>query len=366
MRVGLVIYGSLDTLSGGYLYDRKLVAHLRAAGDTVEIFSLPWRNYAQHLTDNFSNALYQNIARASLDILIQDELNHPSLIRLNQRLRANIPYPIVSLVHHLRCSEKHPRLFKAFYRRVERAYLRDIDAFILNSETTYRAVCDVLHRRALARHVIAFPAGDRFQPDLSAQHIAARAHEPGPLRLVFVGNIIARKGLHTLLDALAQLPREKFSLTIIGNRDIDAAYTRRLDAKIRAHNLDNVQFAGALSDEELARVLHSSHVLAVPSEYEGYGIVYLEGMSFGLPALGTTAGAAREIIMDGENGFLIAPGDAAALSARLTHFANDRAFLETCSLAAQARFLQQPGWDASMAHVRHALLEWSAPGAIVP
>ena len=53
MRIGLVIYGSLDTLSGGYLYDRKLVEYLRAQGDTVEVISLPWRNYAAHLTDNF-------------------------------------------------------------------------------------------------------------------------------------------------------------------------------------------------------------------------------------------------------------------------------------------------------------------------
>ena len=53
MKIGLIIYGSLDTLSGGYLYDRMLVDYLRAQGDTVEIISLPWRNYAAHLTDNF-------------------------------------------------------------------------------------------------------------------------------------------------------------------------------------------------------------------------------------------------------------------------------------------------------------------------
>jgi hypothetical protein len=48
MRLGLVIYGSLNTFSGGYLYDRKLVEHLRRAGDEVEIVSLPQRSYAQH------------------------------------------------------------------------------------------------------------------------------------------------------------------------------------------------------------------------------------------------------------------------------------------------------------------------------
>lgn len=51
MHVAL-IYGSLDTLSGGYLYDRKLVEHLRARGDVVDVISLPWRNYGRHLLDN--------------------------------------------------------------------------------------------------------------------------------------------------------------------------------------------------------------------------------------------------------------------------------------------------------------------------
>ena len=53
MKIGFLIYGSLDTLSGGYLYDRKLVEYLRTQGDTVQIISLPWRNYAAHLSDNF-------------------------------------------------------------------------------------------------------------------------------------------------------------------------------------------------------------------------------------------------------------------------------------------------------------------------
>jgi hypothetical protein len=87
MKLGLVIYGSLDTLSGGYLYDRKLVEYLRSQGDIVEIISLPWRNYASHLTDNFSFKLSTN-----LDILIQDELNHPSLI---WQIRG-ASYPVIS------------------------------------------------------------------------------------------------------------------------------------------------------------------------------------------------------------------------------------------------------------------------------
>src|SRR3989304_6666951 len=108
MKIGLIIYGSLNTLSGGYLYDRKLADYLRAQGDTVEVISLPWRNYAAHLTDNLSFKL-----PGDLDILLQDELNHPSLIGAN---RSKHSHPVISLVHHLRCSEARAAWQNDFYQ----------------------------------------------------------------------------------------------------------------------------------------------------------------------------------------------------------------------------------------------------------
>src|SRR6266508_575338 len=142
MRIGLVIYGTLDTMSGGYLYDRKLVEYLRSQGETVEIISLPWRNYAAHLTDNFRIRLPKGF-----DVLIQDELNHPSLLFAN---RGKHPYPVISLVHHLRCSELRPKWQNAFYRMVEQKYLRSVDGFVFNSRTTARAVNNLLKNRKLS------------------------------------------------------------------------------------------------------------------------------------------------------------------------------------------------------------------------
>lgn len=56
VRVGLVVYGSLDTLSGGYLYDRMLVRQFLLAGHQVVLLSLAWRDYAKHLGDKFRTA----------------------------------------------------------------------------------------------------------------------------------------------------------------------------------------------------------------------------------------------------------------------------------------------------------------------
>jgi glycosyltransferase involved in cell wall biosynthesis len=93
-------------------------------------------------------------------------------------------------------------------------------------------------------------------------------------------------------------------------------------------------------------------VLAVPSSYEGFGIAYLEGMSFGLPAIGTTAGAASEIITDGVDGYLVRPEDPETLAARLSVLARDRALLERLSLNALERYRRQPKWEETAARIR--------------
>ncbi len=360
MRVGLIIYGSLDTISGGYLYDRQLVEYLRSCGDTVEIFSLPWRSYPRHLLDNFSNALYQQVRAAELDVLLEDELNHPSLLRFNRRLRGQVRYPLVSIVHHLRGCETHPSAVRAWYRWIERRYLASVDGFICNSETTQHAIAAALDRTKLARSVVAYPAGDRFASPITPELIEQRAHEVGPLRLVFVGNVIPRKGLLILLEALLQLPAGTCQLTVVGNTDLDELHMRVVYHLLMVTSLSGVTLTGVVSDAELAAILARSHVVVVPSEYEGFGIVYLEGMGFGLPAIGTTSGAAEEIITDGLNGYLITPNDPAALAKCLATLASDRDRLAHMSRAAHERFLAQPKWNDSMARIRQALLDWTS------
>ncbi len=354
MKIGLIIYGSLQPISGGYLYDRKLVNWLRGQGDALEIISLPWSSYGRHLGHNFSRDLLGRLREASFDLLLQDELNHPSLFWLNGRLRPQISYPIISIVHHLRSSESHPRGLTPLYRQIERSYLHSVDGFIFNSQTTKRVVEEMAASEK--PFVVATPAGDRFQPDLSADEIMARCREAGPLRLLFVGNLIGRKGLHDLVTALAQFPSSDWRLDVVGETAVDPAYTRRIQQQITQSGLLKcITLHGAVSDDALATLYRHSHLLVVPSHYEGFGIVYLEGMSFGLPAIGSTSGAAGEIIQDGENGFLIGGGETAVLSQRLQYLHQHRDELARLSLHARQSFLTWPTWDESMAKIRNFL-----------
>jgi glycosyltransferase involved in cell wall biosynthesis len=353
MRFGLIIYGSLETISGGYLYDRKLVEYLRRQGDQVQVISLPWRGYARHLLDNFSEALRRRLVKSDFDVLLQDELNHPSLFGLNRRLKSALPYPVFSIVHHLRCSEFRPAWQNRLYRRVESSYLHSVDGYIFNSQTTRQAVHRLDPKLVDRPYVVAYPAGDHIAPTITEAEIAQRAVEPGALRLLFVGNLIPRKGLHTLLDALQHIPEDACELSVVGSQAVDPIYAQAIRRQIDQAGLaGRVRLLGALSQEELVDLLRSHQVLVVPSSYEGYGIVYLEGMGFGLPAIGATAGAAGEIITHEIDGYLIPPQASQALAEHLVGLSRDRLRLREMSLAARRRYQAQPTWNQTAGQIR--------------
>jgi len=362
MKIALLIYGSLETISGGYLYDRKLVQYLRDQGDSVEIISLPWRSYPRHLTDNLRPALYRRLLQLDVDLLLQDELNHPSLFWINQRLRNRVRYPIISIVHHLRISEQHKSINRwlrpvdfiqaqpAAYRLVEKRYLQTVDGFIFNSQTTRDTVSalDI----DTSRSVIAYPAADHLPVPATLQRKPA-LHKP--LRILFVGNLIKRKGAHHLIAALTALPADAWTLDIVGSPAVDPHYAEAIRQQIAVADLAHkIAIHGGVRDEELIGKYYHNDLLIVPS-YEGFGIVYLEAMGFGLPVIASTAGAAHEIVSEGENGFLVAPDDVATLSRQIKTVIDDRTLLHKMSQAARRRYERHSTWYDTAAQIRNWL-----------
>jgi glycosyltransferase involved in cell wall biosynthesis len=349
MRVALAVYGRLGTRSGGFRYDRRLVEGLRAAGDSVTVVELPWRSYGRGLLDNLDSRFVRRFPDA--DVILQDELAHPSLVGTNRRLST----PVVSVVHHLRASEGGR--MAPLYRRVERAYLDTLAGAVCNSTATRDSVTDL--GVPAPDTVVAPPAGDRFDPEIDAGEIAARAAER-PLRLVFVGGLTPRKGLDTLVEGLAAADADA-ELTVVG-RPREGDYTAAVRRLIRRRGLGGrVRMAGELADPELESVLRSSHALAVPSRYEGFGIVYLEGMSFGLPALASRAGGASDVVTDGEDGLLVPPDSPSAV-ARAIEELDDPDRLAAMGVTARERYERHPGWGETTERVR-GLLAPAAEGA---
>ncbi|MEJ2718328.1 MAG: glycosyltransferase family 4 protein, partial [Deltaproteobacteria bacterium] len=260
------------------------------------------------------------------------------------RLRGRVRYRLVSIVHHLRCSELRAPGKNALYRAIEARYLSSVDGFVFNSQTTRAAVENLV--TSVKDSIIAYPAGDQLDPDISPERIEDRCRAPGPIRVLFVGSLIRRKELHTLISAIALLPPDLCRLDVVGGLDADTAYVREIRAMIEQEKVSgHVRLLGPVDQAELYGLLARSHVMAVPSSYEGFGIVYVEGMGFGLPAIASTAGAAHEIITHNLNGFLVNPGDPEQLSSCIRELSVDRDRLTRMSLAALDRYRAHPTWD---------------------
>jgi glycosyltransferase involved in cell wall biosynthesis len=234
-----------------------------------------------------------------------------------------------------------------------------VDGFIFNSKTTQKVVIELIESKK--PRVIAYPPTDRFGGPISQEEIVRRA-QTNPLRILFLGNVIERKGLHTLLKAVSGQQvavsdqRLAFSIDVVGSLTSDPAYTKRIQELIARHHLSSFVFLhGSLDQAALVEKLKHAHVLVIPSSYEGFGIAYLEGMCYGLPAIGTTAGAAGEIIEAGHTGYLIEPNDSRSLATQLRSLAEDRGLLTRLSLEARQRYLHQPAWTETAQSIRNFL-----------
>lgn len=356
MHLGLILYGDLGIRTGGFIYDRHVVEGLRRAGHKVSIHSLAWRSYLPQLTDNFKS-LIPWLFDVQPDILLQDELVHPSFFIQNRYLKREYDKPLISIVHHLRSSEVAPEALKLIYRAIERAYLKTVDGYICNSQTTLDSLRS-LSGSDITPAIVAYPGRDHVQPNFSEALITERSQEPGPIRLLFLGSIIPRKGLVVLIEALAGMDHNAWRLDVVGDDTIDAQYTISIKRRIEHHRLQpNINWQGMLDDSELQAIWSRTHALVVPSSYEGFGIVYLEAMAYGVIPIASSAGGANELIEHDHNGFLVRPGDVVSLRSHLQTLHDDRSAMGAIAHAGQQRYNHHPMWNDTVTGIQSFLLE---------
>jgi phosphatidyl-myo-inositol dimannoside synthase len=154
---------------------------------------------------------------------------------------------------------------------------------------------------------------------------------PEPFRLLFVGRLWAierYKGLDELLEALLLLKREGTSVTlqVVGTGDD----LERLAGKAQALGVaDLVTFSGALGPGDLAAAYRECDLFTLPSQGEGFGIVFLEAMSYGKPCLGARCGGIPEVIDHGRDGYLVPYGDSREIANRIRELSQNRKLLST-------------------------------------
>lgn len=115
--------------------------------------------------------------------------------------------------------------------------------------------------------------------------------------VLFVGNVVWRKGLHYLVSAFEQLSMEN-KLVIVGLRD------KKFEKWLEKKGDERILNVGHIPINELAKYFSAADVLCVPSINEPFGLVYAEACCFGLPCIACKGTGAEEIIENGFNGFL--------------------------------------------------------------
>ncbi len=147
-----------------------------------------------------------------------------------------------------------------------------------------------------------------------------------PLKVLFVGALIQRKGIGYLLDAIDSLGAE-VELTLIGTR---FAPNARVDAACRRW-----RWVESTTYDEVLEIMTQSDVLALPSLSEAFGLVVTEALACGLPVIITPNVGAGDLIEDGREGFIVPICSAEAIEDRLNTLHKDRELLAAMSVNAR-------------------------------
>ena len=335
-RFIFAVPGNLDTPTGGYVYDKRIIDELRQQGWTIDICQL---------SDRFPNPDEAVLAStyATLTSLprrwavVMDGLALGALPEIGRHLAPD--QPLIALVHHPLALETGLAPDRAEALRASEREALAATAHVITVSATTAALLTNEYGIEKTRIKVVPPGTDPAP--------FAHGSIDGKISLLSVGSVVPRKGFDLLIAALAELKGLLWRLTIVGDLTRDAEAVEQLRGAIAEAGLtDRVSLLGAISDDELARHYHDADVFVLPSYYEGYGMVFTDALARGLPVIGTTGGAIPESVPAG-TGILVPPGDAAALSGAL-HDLITRPELRAQHAAAALRAADHlPRWSLS-------------------
>ena len=275
-HVTFAIPGDIDLATGGYAYDRRVLALVPAAGVAAAHLQLPGGFPAPTVRD-LADAEASLVRAGAADgaILMIDGLAYGAL---PADLIGRITAPIVALVHHPLCLEAGSSPARQDeLRRLEIAALRMAARVICTSPTTARTLIADFDVPA-DKITVAEPGAD---PAARARGTAS-VDRAQPVQLLAVGSLIPRKGYDLLVEALFPLKSLAWRLAIAGSADLDAGTARDLRRQIEHRGLsDRISLLGAVDAARLAELYDRADLFVMSSHYEGYGMVLTEALASG-------------------------------------------------------------------------------------
>lgn len=342
-----VVPGDLASLTGGYGYDRRIIAGLNAAGRALDVVALddgfPWPDAA-----TLERAAQQVAAIADGALVVVDGLAFGAMPGLAEQHAARLRW--VALVHHPLALETGltPLQRRLLFDRERRA-LATAHGVIVTSAATARELTPY-GVAAASVHVVT-PGTD---PAPLAGGSAGEKAGCG-LSLLCVASLIPRKGHDLLIEALSGLQDRAWTLHCAGSTTRDTDTASALRAAIAEHGLGaRVHLHGEVAADVLQAMYGQADAVVLPSYFEGYGMALAEALAHGLPVVSTTAGAIAYTVPH-DAGVLVPPGDAMALRAALAALLDDPAWRGRLAAGARAARAALPTWPQAVARFGVAL-----------
>lgn len=335
-RFFFAVPGDLATPTGGYGYDRRMIAELRGLGWEIDLIDLG-EDFPSPSEPTRAAARTRLLAVPAGRPIVIDGLALGVLPEAALQLAGR--NPLLALVHHPLALEwgLSPAQADAL-RASERTALAAVQGVVVTSAATAKLVASDYGVPA-GRIIVARPGSDPMP--------GAHGSQDGVVRLLSVGAVVPRKGFDVLIAALATLGDIAWKLTIAGDRTRDQDCAAKLDADIARHALGNrIEVLGAVSPQSLAALYMQADVFVLASRFEGYGMAYAEAIAHGLPVVGSKAGAIPDTVPP-EAGLLVDSGDVPALAKVLRRAIGDTDLRQRMSGAARAAAPLLPTWRQS-------------------
>jgi glycosyltransferase involved in cell wall biosynthesis len=335
-RLAFAVPGDLGAPTGGYAYDRRMIAELRQLGWHVDVIGLgegfPWPH------EQIRAAAQTRLTQVSPgEPIVIDGLAFGALPDTAQRLRFD--HPLVALIHH-------PLAFEWGLSAAQSAILREGERAALSCAIRVVTTSGATARCLIADYMV--PAA-RVSVAPPGTDPASRARGGGGdfVQLLSVGSVVPRKGFDVLVAALATVTDRKWHLSIVGDAGRDPRCAVKLKADIARLNLsDRVTLLGALPPAAVAKQYDAADLFVLASRFEGYGMVYAEAMARGLPIIGTNAGAIPDTV-PADAGLLVAADDSIALASALRHLIENSDARHKLAAGAWRAASRLPKWQDS-------------------
>ena len=349
-EVIFAIPGDLDTPTGGYRYDKRVIEELPTLG---------WRVQHLQLSSEFPSPSDRALAETAK---IFSGISPDALVMIDGLALGAIPLAtlnalkarLIALCHHPLAFETGLTSDRIDYlHRTEREALSRSIATIATSRST---------AQLLAREFNVAP-GDLTVAEPGTEAALRAKSDAKPMRLLSVGAITRRKGHDTLAKALSKIRDLDWEWRIAGSTDRDQTAMNKLEAEIAEGKIaDRTKLLGPLDDAGLEKEYASASLFVLPSHFEGYGMAFTEALARGLPVVAGSGGALVETVPR-DAGVFVTPGNFGELALTLRRLLTSPGEVAKRADAAWEYAKKLPRWSDTARLIAEALERANAKAA---